>query len=82
MTNFEKWKESLTVDDLAVISSTLCSYFMDTELDCKNICPCYGFCKSVSKTGKAADAIELFSDNPDDGCGPVVSAWANKEVEE
>ena len=81
-TNFEKWKETLKVEDVAAISTTLCTYFMDTDSDCKDICPCYYFCKSVSKTGKAVDARELFSSDSDDDydCSSVVSAWAKQEA--
>lgn len=84
MTNFEKWKETLKVEDVSVISTALCTYFMDTDSDCKDICPCYCFCKSVSKTGKAVDARELFSSDSDDDydCSSVVSAWAKQEGEE
>ena len=82
MTNFEKWKKTLTVEDVAAISSTLCTYFMNTDLDCKDICPSYHFCKSVSKTGRAEDARELFSNNSDYDCSSVVSAWANTEAKE
>lgn len=80
MTNFDKWKENLKVEDVATILTTLCTYFMDTDSDCKDICPCYYFCKSVSKTGKAVDARGLFSSDSD--CSSVVSAWAKQETEE
>ena len=81
-TNFDKWKENLTVEDVAAISSTLCKYFMDSDSDCQDICPSYHFCKSASITGKAVDARELFSRYPDDDCSSVVLEWANSPARE
>ena len=78
-TNFENYKQKMTVEELAAMVSSMC----DTGSECACFCPCYEFCKASSKTGNPHDVWDIYPSAPNESeCAGAVREWAKQEAKE
>lgn len=78
-TNFEKYKQKMTVEELGAMVSAM----GDAGSECECFCPCYEFCKASSKTGNPTDVWDIYPSAPNESeCTGAVREWAKQETEE
>ena len=79
MTNFEKYKQKMTVEELGDMVSAM----GDNGVECASFCPCYEFCKASSKTGNPHDVWDIYPSAPSESeCTGAVREWAKHETTE
>lgn len=78
-TNFEKYKQNMTVEELGDMVSAM----GDAGSECASFCPCYEFCKASSKTGNPTDVWHVYPSAPNESeCTGAVREWAKQEAKE